>query len=215
MIYYAIIRNPGEQEKRPGILTNTWRKKNLAVGVIASYNKPVRCASIHYGKGIRLSPGGRTRVSTILCLHLLFFLFLFLVLALVPRTYAQSPTDPSGLRLVGTVISAGFAGAVLGDAEGEQAFYPLSATLPDGSRIVKIRKNHILLRRNDGSLSEMYISQGASGASHQPPMPGVRASPSPVPGRMAAPAGASPRAMTRKAIPRRQRRSKRSSSGRD
>jgi hypothetical protein len=106
-------------------------------------------------------------------------LYIFLSLILVSRANAQSSADHSGLRLVGTVMAGGFTGAVLGDAKGEQTFYRLHETLPDGSQIIKVQRNHILIRRSDGVLTEMYISHAPNAAVLQTGPPLVAAPPPP------------------------------------
>jgi hypothetical protein len=40
-------------------------------------------------------------------------------------------------------------------------FYRLHEPLPDGSQCIKVRSDHLLLKRPDGSLYEVYISQNA------------------------------------------------------
>jgi type II secretion system protein C len=52
-------------------------------------------------------------------------------------------------KLIGTVEGERFAGAVLEDKSG-QAFYRINEKLPDGSAMVKIMRDRVVIRRSDG-----------------------------------------------------------------
>ena len=69
---------------------------------------------------------------------------------------AQS-AGQSGYSLIGTIQGQYFTGAVISVVKGEQAFYRLGDLLPDGSQLVKVRPNTILLKGADGTTYEMYI----------------------------------------------------------
>jgi hypothetical protein len=87
------------------------------------------------------------------------FLMTFLIsLApfLVCAAGAEAPA-PSAYRLVGTVGSSSFSGAVLIDEKGVQTFFRLHEKLPDGSEIVKVRDDNISLKGADGALYDMYM----------------------------------------------------------
>jgi hypothetical protein len=145
------------------------------------YNEIVmRCTSMDHEEKSRQSPGKIAPFPAIIGLHI------FLSLILVARANAQPSTDPSGLRLVGTVMAGEFSGAVLGDAKGEQTFYRLHESLPDGSQIVKIQHDHILVRRSDGAITEMYISHDTNASMQQTGPPVVAAPPPPVAAQPAA-----------------------------
>jgi len=73
-------------------------------------------------------------------------------------------SQPSGSRLVGTVEGAPFAGAVFDDGTGVQTFYRLREQLPDGSRIVKIGKDSIAVKRQDGEVYELFTTGDANAA---------------------------------------------------
>jgi hypothetical protein len=98
------------------------------------------------------------------------------------RADAQSSAAQTS-SLIGTIQSGGFIGAVLSDAKGEQVFYRMKEKLPDGSRIVEVRSNSILLKSADGTFYDMYISSkavassnsGALSASVVPPPPAEQA----------------------------------------
>jgi general secretion pathway protein C len=59
--------------------------------------------------------------------------------------------------LIGTVEGESFAGAVLADTANLQAFYRLGQKLPDGSQIVKVKRDRVSLKRPDGSIVEIQI----------------------------------------------------------
>lgn len=88
--------------------------------------------------------------------HIFFFIFIMSLL-LAGQADAQSSGD--GLRLVGTIDGRKLAGAVFQDTTGKQTFFPLHEKLPDGSRIVKIRDDSIVLKDENGNLFEMYFSR--------------------------------------------------------
>jgi general secretion pathway protein C len=59
--------------------------------------------------------------------------------------------------LIGTIEGESFAGAVLADTANLQAFYRLGQKLPDGSQIVKVKRDRVSLKRSDGSIVEIVI----------------------------------------------------------
>jgi len=69
---------------------------------------------------------------------------------------SPAAVESSTYRLIGTIEGASFAGAVLEDASG-QAFYRMNEKLPDGSQIVKVQRDRIVLRRADGNTTEIQI----------------------------------------------------------
>jgi hypothetical protein len=64
----------------------------------------------------------------------------------------------SPYRLIGTLQSGGFSGAVLDDGTGVQTFYRIDQRLPDDSRIVKVLRDRVLIRRPDGTFSELVAA---------------------------------------------------------
>jgi general secretion pathway protein C len=64
--------------------------------------------------------------------------------------------ESSVYRLIGTIEGDRFSGAVLEDASG-QAFYRIDQKLPDGSQIIKVQRDKIILRRADGSTTEIQV----------------------------------------------------------
>jgi len=102
---------------------------------------------------IRLrSIAGKT-VGTLLCSVIAFVLLLFFVV-----TVEGQAIGPQASRLIGTIQSNNFIGAVFSDSKGEQSFYRLFDTLPDGSRIVAVRSDSISLKGTDGMSYDMYIA---------------------------------------------------------
>jgi general secretion pathway protein C len=65
---------------------------------------------------------------------------------------AESYTD---YTLIGTIEGDSFAGAVLADATNQQAFYRLDQKLPDGSRLVKVKRDRVSIKRPDGTAVEI------------------------------------------------------------
>ena len=77
-------------------------------------------------------------------------------LSLISQVNAQVATQ-SGYSLIGTIQSDDFSGAVISVAKGEQSFFRLFEKLHDGSQIIKIRADSIVLRGTEGLTYEMYI----------------------------------------------------------
>jgi general secretion pathway protein C len=69
-------------------------------------------------------------------------------------TAAESYT---AYTLIGTIEGEHFSGAVLADAANLQAFYRLNQKLPDGSRIVKVKRDRVTIKRPDGSTVDIEI----------------------------------------------------------
>jgi general secretion pathway protein C len=74
------------------------------------------------------------------------------------KTPSAAPAEAEVLnfKLIGTVEGAAFAGAVLEDESG-QTFYRLEQRLPDGSRIVKVQRDRVTLKRPDGSTATLQV----------------------------------------------------------
>jgi general secretion pathway protein C len=68
---------------------------------------------------------------------------------------APAASEPSQYLLIGTVEGAAFAGAVLQDATNQQTFYRLQQKLPDGSRIIKVKRDRVTLSKPDGGTFEI------------------------------------------------------------
>lgn len=75
--------------------------------------------------------------------------------------------DPSSYRLVGTITAGGLIGAVLVDAKGEQTFYRLHDKLQDGSKLVAVRSGSILIKRDDNTVYEIFISHDTKSGAPQ------------------------------------------------
>ncbi|OGW39334.1 MAG: hypothetical protein A2010_04210 [Nitrospirae bacterium GWD2_57_9] len=90
---------------------------------------------------------------------------------------APASAEITNYTLIGTVEGDVFAGAVLEDATG-QAFYRLHQKLSDGSRIVKVLRDRVTLRRADGSTADIQIVDEARivniGGKPAAAAPGVR-----------------------------------------
>src|SRR5512137_964558 len=59
--------------------------------------------------------------------------------------------------LIGTIEGDVFSGAVLADSTNQQSFYRMGQKLADGSQIVKVTRDSVVLRRSDGSTVEIQI----------------------------------------------------------
>jgi general secretion pathway protein C len=66
-------------------------------------------------------------------------------------------SEPSAFVLVGTVEGESFAGAVLQDAANVQTFYRRNEKLPDGSRIIKVLRDKITIKREGGGTFELQV----------------------------------------------------------
>jgi hypothetical protein len=107
-------------------------------------------------------------------LHLILITFTLTAL-LFSVDYANAQVSDS-YRLIGMIKSRNFTGIVLSDSKGEQSFYQLADKMPDGSQIVEVRSDSISVRRTDGTLYDMYISQDIKTAtSFAPAKPDVPA----------------------------------------
>ncbi len=65
--------------------------------------------------------------------------------------------EASTYTLIGTIEGDAFAGAVLQDATNVQAFYRLNQGLPDGSRLVKVKRDRVSIKRPDGVTVEVQV----------------------------------------------------------
>ena len=65
--------------------------------------------------------------------------------------------ESSSYKLTGTIEGGSFSGAVLEDSTG-QAFYRIHQKLPDGSQIIKVKRNKVTLQRPDGSTTEILVA---------------------------------------------------------
>jgi hypothetical protein len=108
------------------------------------------------------------------------FSFLAIISLLAGSVSAQSGPNAapgsasSTYRLIGTVEGGSFTGAVLDDTAGKQSFYRLRELLPDGSRVVKVRSDSILLKQVDGTLYELFITRDTKTAVQANPLASVR-----------------------------------------
>lgn len=122
----------------------------------------------------------RPNTNTLRALHLLLVASASLCIGL--GTPASSSAQPAGSpRLVGTVEGAPFSGAVFDEGSSGQTFYRLHEQLPDGSRIVKILRDSIVVKKTDGALYEIFTTGEANSAATAVPAQSI------APGRPRAP----------------------------
>ncbi len=81
--------------------------------------------------------------------------------------------ESSVYKLIGTVEGDAFSGAVLEDTTG-QAFYRIHEKLPDGSRIIKVRRDRVTIKRSDGGTTELQIVDDTKIVTVTKPGAGVR-----------------------------------------
>jgi hypothetical protein len=84
-----------------------------------------------------------------------------------PSSGGSPAPASSSYRLVGTLESGGFAGAVFDDGAGVQTFYRIGQKLPDDSQLVQVRSDRVLVKRPDGTLNELFTADDAKA----PPRP--------------------------------------------
>lgn len=72
-------------------------------------------------------------------------------------------------KLVGTMLSSGLSGAVFENAAGEQKFYRKGVTFSDGSRIVSVYSESIVVKTPEGTSVEYLVTRGTSGRSGTAP----------------------------------------------
>ena len=101
----------------------------------------------------RLRSIKKENVGKLFRVALVFTLVLFFV-----DTLDAQPAGPQVTRLIGTIQSKNFIGAVFSDAKGEQSFYRLYEKLPDGMKIVEVRSNSITLKGESGEHYDVYIN---------------------------------------------------------
>ncbi|MDA8422185.1 MAG: PDZ domain-containing protein [Nitrospiraceae bacterium] len=83
---------------------------------------------------------------------------------------APAAVQSVSYKLIGTVEGEQFAGAVLEDSTG-QAFYRMNQKLPDGSAIVQVMRDKVLIKRADGSTVPVEIVDDTKIVSMQKPGP--------------------------------------------
>jgi hypothetical protein len=77
---------------------------------------------------------------------------------LVIAVGTDSHAAPAADKLIGTIISESFTGAVIINTKGEQTFYRLYEVLPSGLQIIKVRNDSISLKGADATLYDIYIN---------------------------------------------------------
>ncbi len=78
--------------------------------------------------------------------------------ALLSPHSASAQAASSPYRLIGVIKAESFTGAVLADSAGGQVLYRIYDQLPDGSKLVRVANDSILLKSNDGVSYEIYIA---------------------------------------------------------
>jgi len=86
---------------------------------------------------------------------------------------APAAAISSVYKLIGTIEGESFAGAVLEDTSG-QVFYRIHQKLPDGSRIVKVLRDRVSIKREDGGITDLQVVDDTKIVNISKPSPGVR-----------------------------------------
>jgi hypothetical protein len=93
--------------------------------------------------------------------HLLIIIRLTGLIVLFSTAIASGAPDG---RLVGTIRGGGFSGVVIEDEQlKQQTFYPEGTVLPDGSKIIAVLQDSILIRTVDGTIIEYLVKTGKPG----------------------------------------------------
>jgi len=86
---------------------------------------------------------------------------------------APAAAEVTNYKLIGTVEGEAFSGAVLEDTTG-QAFYRIHQKLPDGSQIIKVKKDRITIKKADGGTAELQVVDDTKIVNVPKPGAGVR-----------------------------------------
>jgi len=114
----------------------------------------------------------KTILPAIIRILFLAAAFYFICLGGIHYSSTSFAATASSPRLVGTVQGGPFSGAVFDDGAA-QTFYRLHEQLPDGSYIVKVRSDSILIKKDDGVLYEMFTTGTANSAATAVPSPSL------------------------------------------
>ncbi len=114
-----------------------------------------------------LSPKKETASALVL---LSFFIISWFFI--ISTTGDAQEAAQSGYGLIGTIQSGDLTGAVIAVTKGEQSFFRKFEKLPDGSQIVGVHPDSIVLKGPDGTTFEMYVLHDTKTvASVQPAQP--------------------------------------------
>jgi type II secretory pathway component PulC len=114
----------------------------------------------------------KTNSPAIIRILFLAAAFYFICPGGIHYSSTSSAATASSPRLVGTVQGGPFSGAVFDDGT-VQTFYRLHEQLPDGSYLVKVRNDSILIKKDDGVLYEMFTTGTANSAAMAVPSPSI------------------------------------------
>lgn len=80
----------------------------------------------------------------------------------------ESPPEYSTSRVVGAMKVGGSSVVVFENAKGEQATYRTGETFADGSKIVTVKDDSIIVKLSDGSKVEYFVTQNGAGKAGTP-----------------------------------------------
>jgi hypothetical protein len=108
------------------------------------------------------------------CMLILIFFFdssvVFSATTAIPNqgNSDESPPDYSTSRVVGAMKVGGSSVVVFENAKGEQATYRTGETFADGSKIVTVKDDSIIVKLSDGSKVEYFVTQNGAGKAGTP-----------------------------------------------
>lgn len=76
---------------------------------------------------------------------------------------SEAPPDYAASRLVGTMKGRGSSIVVFENAKGEQTYYRTGEKYSDGSKIITVTADSIIVQLSDGSQVEYFVAPGAMG----------------------------------------------------
>jgi hypothetical protein len=81
---------------------------------------------------------------------------------------SESPPDYSTSRVVGAMKVGGSSVVVFENAQGEQTAYRTGETFVDGSKIIAVNANSIIVKLSDGSKVEYFVTPVGAGKAGTP-----------------------------------------------
>ncbi len=110
--------------------------------------------------------------NTSICKRALLIFLLVSPMCIIDFTAEAQVAAQSGYSLIGTIQSGDLTGAVIAVTKSEQSFFRKFEKLPDGSQIVEVRPDSIVVKRDDGTAYEMFVlHETKTVASAQPVQP--------------------------------------------
>ncbi len=110
--------------------------------------------------------------NTSICKRALLIFLLVSPMCIIDFNAEAQVAAQSGYSLIGTIQSGDLTGAVIAITKSEQSFFRKFEKLPDGSQIVEVRPDSVVVKRDDGTAYEMFVlHETKTVASAQPVQP--------------------------------------------